>query len=442
MRYPSRPKTRLSFHHGPKTVHQSAPAHTHLIHHDHDMRIPPSFGDWFKAQRNKTTKSQQQLADDAGVSKRAIAFIESGKRQNITNRMIRLLAPEFGLTEKTFFTAITEQWADYKLHEHDTVWLGDRDTMMAIVEGTGRAPIAAHNLICTIEGAIDISPEIAEEIRKVEAEQARKKAANLAHAWNGPTVHLDRFQRSSDHTDQDVVLQLHLQEAQYFHFLVTAARMYREFEAFGFKSGTRQKLVGDFVEWRTETLPGVVSGLPLNLMVVTQDDMLVFSRRSGNVAVAANVFAATINENLHPIEDRIEGTNRFDVERWIARALDQELGWIDSPETGTAEAHLLALAIDIRCAIFGILGYVRLPITFDELRIMFARVARDRFEFGKGNKQSELTGVPLATREVCHFIHANDLYNIVGANAFYAMVHNNLSPVAIDDVFRELQEAE
>lgn len=404
------------------------------------MRIPPSFGHWIKTRRLALGKNQQELKHASNLSKRQVIALEKGQRWRITDDVFSRLAVGLELSESALYEAIVEQWKAYKFHEDDTVYLGEMDTKIMIVDGNGRTRIEPHNLMCQLDGKAPVSDDIAAQIQRVELQQALRKAEGLSHAWNGPTVRIGRFQRSSDRTDQDLILQLHLQEAQYFHFLVTAAQIFAEFEEVGFASPTRERLVGAFSAWRTETPPDVVSGLPLNLMVVTADDMLVFSRRSADVAVAPNVLAATVNENLHPIEDRIEGSNCFDVEGWVARALDQELGWIDSEHTTKAEINLLALCIDIRYAMFGVLGYVRLSLTFDELRRMFARVARDRFEFGRGRNEPELTPVPLSAQQVCHFIHANDLYNIVGVNAFYTMVHNNLSPYAIDKIFNQLQE--
>lgn len=40
-----------------------------------------NFGKYLKEERVRQGKSQQQLAEDAGVTKRAVAYWESGKRK-------------------------------------------------------------------------------------------------------------------------------------------------------------------------------------------------------------------------------------------------------------------------------------------------------------------------------------------------------------------------
>lgn len=64
--------------------------------------------------------------------------------------------------------------------------------------------------------------------------------------------------------------------------------------------------------------------LCIHLVVLTKDEQLLLTRRSKNVGTHANTWSCSIEENLKP-ED-LQGDRQAIVERWMTRAIFEELG--------------------------------------------------------------------------------------------------------------------
>jgi len=82
----------------------------------------------------------------------------------------------------------------------------------------------------------------------------------------------------------------------------------------------------DFSDWQIRPPKNVANGLPLNLCVITKDRQIVFEQRSPNLAVAAGKISLPVNENVH-IQRDFRRNSRLHLGSWLARALNEELGW-------------------------------------------------------------------------------------------------------------------
>jgi hypothetical protein len=261
-----------------------------------------------------------------------------------------------------------------------------------------------------------------------------KESQSQAHAWNGKMAHIVAFtpSRTADREDSRLLVSMH--EAQYFHFLASNAVIAKEFDSLRYASPLRKKLIGSFDKWRTEVPPNVVNGLPINFFVLTDDDKLVFSIRSSDVAIGQNDISFAVHENVHPDHDRIGDGSRLDISVTIKRAMREELGWVDDAANGLiADVNILGFAIHTGKACFGVFGYAHLPITFAQLQQKFAMMARDRRE------TRHLIPVTFKRHKICGFIHYQKLYDFVGTAAFFVMVHKGIKIKRIDQDFAQLQ---
>ena len=299
----------------------------------------------------------------------------------------------------------------------ETFLLGQRDTHTCIIDGNGVSTFRPDNIVCRYEDAsLAIPEELKQDVEIVATAEEQKRLQSQPHAWNGRMVHIRAFTPSRVENTEKNQLLFALQTAQYYHFVAANAAIHREFQHVGFASPTRKRLIGEFSNWRTEVPPMIVNGFPLNLFILTDDDnKLVFSQRSGAVAIAPNEISCAANENMHPDHDRIGDGDRLDVPTLIRRTLGEESGWKD--HDSVAETSLLAFAIHTGSVAYGLFGYSRLPISYSELQLVFAMSARDRHE------TRTLIPVTFDIPTVCGFIHHQNLYNGIGAAAVLVMIH-------------------
>jgi hypothetical protein len=316
-----------------------------------------------------------------------------------------------------------------------TFCLGNRETDTCIIDGNGESLIAPEEILCRYESIPIAVPEVlASDVEAIAIFETQKERDSQPHAWNGRMAHLVAFTPSRTANREDGRLLLRMKEAQYFHFMASNAVIAKEFDVNRFASPMRKKLIGNFDKWRTEVPPNVVNGLPINLFILTDDDKLVFSMRSAAVAIGPNDLSFAVHENLHPEHDRIGDGGRLDIAVATRRALREELGWVDDSESeGVADVNLLGFAIHTGKACYGIFGYARLPVTFAQLQLRFAMIARDRQE------TFTLIPVSFSARTICGFIHHHDLYDFVGTAAAFVMVHEGIKLATIDQEFARLQ---
>lgn len=321
----------------------------------------------------------------------------------------------------------------------DTILFGNKDTYVCAIDGDGISQFQTSNIICDLEPEeVSVPDKIACKIAQIEKEEMTKKEAGEAYAWNGKMAHIRKFNVTRTSDTEDNIIELKIQVTQYYHFMATTLVIYKEFQELGFDSPARRRFIGKFNKWRVKPPRDLVHGLPVNLVILTDDDQLVFSRRSKNVAIAPNVVSAAVNENIHPDHDYLGAGSRLDVDNFLKRALIQEVGWKDyehsgDPDDPKADIRILAFVVDTGGVCYGLLGYAKLPITYAELKGCFNNFCKDRLEIDK------LINVPFKLKEVCRFIHENELYNVVGVTVLYTMIHNRWNCARIDAEFAGLQ---
>lgn len=290
------------------------------------------------------------------------------------------------------------------------VQLGSVSTNFFFIIGGVLETIQPRLIECTIsDEEVSYTPQIAKEIADIAENEDRKAQNEEPHAWNGRLPHVVSFAKA-EHQGGQTGIKLQLKTAQYYHFMAANARIHHEFKQFGTQSPTRKRLVGDFCEWQTSPPPNLVNALPVNLLLVTADNRLVFSKRSKTLAIAGGEIACAVNENLDPELDRTS-QNQLSIESLVGRALTEELG-IGSDGT---QLCLSGLGIDVGTASYSLLGRVTIPMTFEALCQHAKREACDSFEI------DELLAVPSEVNSICEFLHRNRLYNIAGVAAVAAL---------------------
>ncbi len=325
----------------------------------------------------------------------------------------------------------------------NTFLLGNEDTHLLIINGDGSGKYNFHNIQITLDdnhnNRLRIPVYLREAIKDIARKEKEKKNKSIPYAWNGKMIHIKSFNNTRTPDKENWLLKITVQKGRYYHFMATTVAIHKDFDKKGFQSKLRNDLIGGFSNWRFDTPPNMLNGLPINLHVITEtDNKIIFSKRSHAVAITPNVISAVINENLHPDDDCLRYSKKYDVENFILRSLQQEIGWKDKEHEGSrddpkASTHILLFTIDIARVAYGLLGYTLLPISSIEFLRMFENDCGDRFE------TAEFSPIDFSSRAVCRFIHENKLYNSVGVGAIYSLIHRGGISRNIQKLFIELQ---
>lgn len=330
--------------------------------------------------------------------------------------------------------------------EYKTLHLGRIDTGVCLVAGDGQDEYFPNNLhMNLVDRPVKVEPFVQSLIDQVEKEEAEKKSKSQAHSWDGEMLHICSFADQRTENKECLQLNVSFERGRFFHFLATSARLSALFND-GDKTkynSLRSLLINGYNNWRETVPPNCLTGLPANVHIFTEEGpakphKIVFSKRSSSVAIAPNEIAAAVNENAHPERD-FPLRGGLDVGLLLSRALREETGWADAEHTGgdkdpKSEAHWLLFVADTRRVAYGLVGYVKLPISFAELKQLFNEKCQDRREV------SEFIAVDATAKDICAYVHKNDLYNSVGVGALYSYVHFSKTPLSkIQDEMRRLQ---
>jgi len=316
--------------------------------------------------------------------------------------------------------------------------LGNHDTHTILIDGTGHDWYDVTDIRCDFEGELLIPDSLADAVREVEERVRMQSAQGKFAPWNGSMAAVHSFQIGRKGENEARTLRLHCKSAQYFHFLAVNLPLYNEWTSNPSCLVTRERTLGQWRrEWTRDMPPGVVGGIPVNLLVLTDDGFLVFGNRSGDVAIAPNVVACAINENLHAFKDRQFGRPALSIDSLLRRAIHEELGYSsESRILPVPEPRILAFTVHTGNCGHGLAGYVRLGVEVKELESLYQSRATDRWEMERNNP---FIAVKADVESVCKLIHQRRLYDSVGVAAYLTLVCEGADPAAIHSCLRGFQ---
>lgn len=312
-----------------------------------------------------------------------------------------------------------------------TLVLGNRNTYVHVLDGDGVLEIDPDKIFCRLNQEPVMPPdELVEDIAKI-AEEAESNP----DVWNGKTIHVKDFTVTRSKDSEYPKIHLDLQVGQYFHHMAVNSKLFREYRTLGMGGPFRERITGDFDAWRTQAFTCGINVLYVGLFVLTRDDKVIFAKRSKKAGIDPGVICCTVNENMHPDKD-IDHVNAgmLSVNRLLERSLPEELGWKSTDHGKRHDTKLLVFNLNLGGITYGLMGYTKLPILYSEFLKMFAANAKDRMEV------EGFIYVDWKLRELCDFVHHNDLYDHTGMGVFYLLRNRGYTTREIDDYFLKLQE--
>jgi hypothetical protein len=252
-----------------------------------------------------------------------------------------------------------------------TFSIGPLHTSALIVEGDGESSIPAEAVyIQVLDEEIELPSDMVGWRAEIEAESARLRAEGRTPLWNGPRYAVESFDVSRTALDEHPEVHLRLRPTDYYTFL--AAQQLDRRLADGTTPRSRYLNPDDPLQ-----APVFLHcSFAVNIAVVTADDMLVVSQRSGRVRMAPNVWNSSVNEGMSRHIDS-SGRSAPDLYAVARRGMREEL----SIEPLEYSLELLAFVLDVEKRHWSAHFYAKLKeLTREDLQARMSRGVADRWE--------------------------------------------------------------
>ncbi|MEV6346321.1 hypothetical protein [Actinoplanes sp. NPDC051851] len=274
-----------------------------------------------------------------------------------------------------------------RLHDEEAVSVGGRLTGFHLVEGDGQAVLEPENVVIDLRAGTREPPPAVVALRQRIRRQlnaARRSPDDQVTGWNSTTlVSLDGYRVSRSPDREDIVLHLETHTTDYATFAATALSLdepipVTDIHGVEGVSTLRHQFFPTRQAIRTAIRhpdPDLSNGIGIALLVFTDDDRVVLSRRRQSSRARPGERDVTVVEGLHAHRD-LRGSGRLDVYQAAIRGCMEELG----VSVRADDVRVLGFGVDMQFYQWNFLGLVRLRGTAAELFEAHAISARDRWE--------------------------------------------------------------
>lgn len=292
--------------------------------------------------------------------------------------------------------------------------LGPLSTDCIIVEGDGESVIEESSIYVAVNTAEVVLPDDMKAWRdEVEAREEARRSDGEAAAWNGALYAIEKFSVARTPLDERPEVYLRLQHSDFYTFLA-AQQLDR-----ALPDGTtpRQRYIAN----RTlSEIPAFVScGMGVNVVLITKDQQVLFSRRSDTVALFPSLWSVSANESVSRAIDS-QGRSAPNLYGVARRGAQEELGL--GPDE--YELRLLAFHLATEKHLWGCDFVARLStLTAEHLRERWTRGRPDSWE------HSAHEFVPFNPRDVLRFVLTKGLrreFTSMGPAIFYLALVNEI----------------
>jgi hypothetical protein len=211
-----------------------------------------------------------------------------------------------------------------------------------------------------------LPPDLLERKKQIQKREQQKRRAGHQFFWNGPLLSLDRFVISRTDLEEYLALELWFKRSDYYTFLATNMNLDEE------------KLRATYFEkfdWHQPLEPFSTS-FGINITVLTSDDHVVLTRRSGIVGSRLGEHNISVNEGLTEFIDRGKHHDAPNVYDCAIRGAQEELGL----ELTQADIRFLSFGVDTHYAQWGLLGMAKTRSTIEEIQQWRSRGVKDKWE--------------------------------------------------------------
>jgi hypothetical protein len=295
-----------------------------------------------------------ELLAGAVVGVVSAALFEDGLRRKIHNTLTRLTAS----VRRSRLSAF----------DSDQFALGPLNVPVQLVEGDGTRAIAKQNVLVTVDPTmVKLPAELAAWKVQLENEQ---QTADRKQFWNGLRYSVENVECSRTPRKEDPEVYIRLRHTDYFTFLAVQQHDRQ------FSDGTTIKQ--RYIDGKSlDEIPDFIfSSFGINVAVVTSDQFLIVSHRSGKLGSGGNEWNVSANEGLSRDLDS-SGRHPPDLYRVAERGLVEELAL----EYGEYDLSMLGIGLERKRYQWAAFFVAKLrSLTAAELQDRHARGIQDRWE--------------------------------------------------------------
>lgn len=262
-----------------------------------------------------------------------------------------------------------------------------------IIDNACRNGYSRENINIGYDGQMPVLPE---EITKLRDEIYRElhRQGSQIRVWNGQRYCLKGFFITRDPIAEEPILHLKFGPTDYFNFLATSMNLDKEIKINGIKTTLRKRYLENVDPW-AKPIDFLAHSFGINLAVITADNRLILTKRSGHVRSRPLSWNTTISEGLQrPVDSDKDG--RPDLYKAAARGIREELGIIVPEE----QIKFLSFGLDTELYQYGILGCVKLNVSFKNIKKAAAIGSSDSWE-------GSICAIPFTVQDVACFMNSN-----------------------------------
>ncbi|HYK08390.1 MAG TPA: hypothetical protein VEW42_02740 [Candidatus Eisenbacteria bacterium] len=296
---------------------------------------------------------------------------------------------------------------------------GNKESTWLIVDGDGEETYEQKNIFTYFDkDRVQLPPDLLEKQKEVEKEQKENRKKGLPYHFNGESYKFDKFSLNRFSSEEALELHLWFRPTDYYTFLATDMSLNEE--------KVREKYFPN-ENW-TQPEKYFANSFGVNLVVITKDEHIVLTKRSGLVGTNKGMYHISVNEGLSRTFDRGVSTQAPDIYRAGIRGIVEELGAVD---VEAKDISYLSLGVDTRFSQWGILGKARISKTSEELKEWRSSGVKDKWE------NEEFFTIPLDLTDIVKFVADHDPWTPAGLTCLY---HTLVSEFGREKVEKTIQK--
>lgn len=342
--------------------------------------------------RKERGYTQQDLSQGTHYTRDHISRVESGR----VNPSVNFLHDTAVALETTLEDLLSERYNRY-------LTIGRRRTQWVSIDGNGEEVYDASLLQTRLkEGQVPLPEQFARIKRKVEKEQIERKRRGEQHVWNGPLFALVKYVTFRTPHEESLGLILTFQRSDYYSFQATTVHP----DATELRNNLLE-------EWSVtdQPIPFLAQGFGVSLVVKSQDEKIILTRRLSNVGVRPNELDVSIVEGLHSQKDiQSNPVCPVDLYNVARRGLREELGLSD--DVCNIEVQLLGFGVDMQYYQWQIIGQVKVGFDAGKIEETHHARAKDRTE-----------PIPSEPEAVFRYVSQKGMWSVGLATLYYSLVH-------------------
>lgn len=310
------------------------------------------------------------------------------------------------------------------LSSDGAVTIAGRSTQVHLIEGDGQSLLRPSDIRIRLSSSRTPLPEpvvILRDRRLVQIE-ASTADSEARQTWNSDTlVALQSYRIGRSGTRESGSIDAIVSPTDYATFMATVLSLDEPVmqEGTAAEGPTLRSLYlndsSSIDAAIRRPLPALANGLGVSVVVFTDDDRVILTRRRAETQSRPNQHDVSVTEGFHAELDA--GPNHsLSVVNCIARGCEEELGL----KVGARDIGIIGLAVDLRYYQWNFISFVEAPYSAAEIEELYSLHAKDRWE-------GKLQIVDADPEIIFRLLRGGDMWDL-GLTALYLALSYRTSP--------------